>query len=660
MKQFRVLSVLMLICFTICCLPVMAPASVSSDDPVNSVSGEADLYAGTDSIRLAQEGVKNQSALAYEKKESRRQSHDQPSAMENRSTLEIQERTFISKYWGWLVISGILLIVMLMLLFKGSDILKRISMRSQVIATVTTLLILMLIASGFSIVKNINIGKELDEIAKEDLPLTRIITEVTVNQLEQAIWFERMFRYGEMLERYPEVITNMEHAREKLVAHSEIVNIRIEEGINIAGRGIIAAHTVESKNEFEKIRVHLKEIKIKHSEYDKAVFRLAALLKAGQIEKAEGLSGEVENREESLNNELKSFLMSVEEFTQVSINVANEEEHGALTGVIFLAVFAILLGALISMLLLKNMRQIVHMIYSSAENVAAGSQEMSATAQQMAEGASEQAASAEEASAAMEQMSANVIQNSENAQQTQNIAVKAADDAVKGGEAVLKTVEAMRQIADKIQIIEEIARQTNMLALNAAIEAARAGEHGKGFAVVADAVRKLAERSQTAASEISTISSSSVEISEQAGEMLERIVPDIRKTSDLVEEINASSNEQKTGAEEINLSMQQLDQVIQINAASSEELSSTSEELASQAEVLKSAISMLDNITGKSSGTDHIPIHRMPEKKQVAPNPMLEKKQPPQPSKLPQNQTAPSGVHLNMKEDSLDDDFEKY
>ncbi|MBU0971144.1 MAG: methyl-accepting chemotaxis protein, partial [Proteobacteria bacterium] len=277
---------------------------------------------------------------------------------------------------------------------------------------------------------------------------------------------------------------------------------------------------------------------------------------------------------------------------------------------------------------------------------------------------SEQAASAEEASAAMEQMSANIVQNSENAQKTQNIAIKAAEDAIRGGEAVLKTVEAMRQIADKIQIIEEIARQTNMLALNAAIEAARAGEHGKGFAVVADAVRKLAERSQTAAGEISTISSSSVEISEQAGEMLERIVPDIRKTADLVQEINAASNEQKTGAEEINLSMQQLDQVIQTNAASSEELSSTSEELASQAEVLKSAINMLDNIAGESSQTDYYAAHLQSGKRQNPGKTISRKKGGALQSGIKQKKTATPGIHLNMNEDDkndrLDDDFEKY
>jgi methyl-accepting chemotaxis protein len=227
---------------------------------------------------------------------------------------------------------------------------------------------------------------------------------------------------------------------------------------------------------------------------------------------------------------------------------------------------------------------------SAAGNVSSGSQQMSSSSEEMSQGATEQAANAEEASSSMEQMSANIRQNSDNAQQTDKIAVKAAKDAQEGGEAVTQAVGAMKEIAGKISIIEEIARQTNLLALNAAIEAARAGEHGKGFAVVAAEVRKLAERSQTAAAEISGLSSSSVEVAEKAGEMLNKMVPDIQKTAELVQEINAASNEQNSGADQINKAIQQLDQVIQQNAGASEEMSSTAEELASQAEQLQDTI----------------------------------------------------------------------
>lgn len=240
--------------------------------------------------------------------------------------------------------------------------------------------------------------------------------------------------------------------------------------------------------------------------------------------------------------------------------------------------------------MVANLRDIVANVQISADNVASGSQELSANSEEMSQGATEQAASAEEASSSMEQMAANIKQNADNAQQTEKIALKSAEDAGKGGEAVTRTVGAMKEIAEKISIIEEIARQTDLLALNAAIEAARAGEHGKGFAVVASEVRKLAERSQKAAGEISSLSCTSVEVAEKAGQMLNQIVPDIQKTAELVQEINAASNEQNSGADQVNRAIQQLDQVIQQNASASEEIASTAEELSSQAEHLQETI----------------------------------------------------------------------
>jgi methyl-accepting chemotaxis protein len=237
-----------------------------------------------------------------------------------------------------------------------------------------------------------------------------------------------------------------------------------------------------------------------------------------------------------------------------------------------------------------KLKEIAFDVKSAADHVASGSQQISASSEQMSQGATEQASSAEEASSSMEQMTANIRQNADNAQQTEKIAVKASKDAQEGGSAVNQAVGAMKEIAGKISIIEEIARQTNLLALNAAIEAARAGEHGKGFAVVAAEVRKLAERSQTAAGEISNLSSSSVDVAEQAGEMLKKLVPDIQKTAELVQEINASSNEQNSGAVQINKAIQQLDNVIQQNAGAAEEMSSTSEELAGQAGQLQNII----------------------------------------------------------------------
>lgn len=240
--------------------------------------------------------------------------------------------------------------------------------------------------------------------------------------------------------------------------------------------------------------------------------------------------------------------------------------------------------------MVEKLREIVLDVKTASDNVASGSQQMSSSSEEMSQGASEQASSVEEVSSSMEEMVSNVRQNADNAQQTEKIALKSAGDARESGRAVADTVIAMKDIAGKITIIEEIARQTNLLALNAAIEAARAGEHGKGFAVVASEVRKLAERSQAAAAEISKLSSSSVEVAEMAGQMLSKLVPDIQKTAELVQEINSASGEQNSGAEQINKAVQQLDQVVQQNATVAEEMSSTAEELAAQAENLQNSI----------------------------------------------------------------------
>ncbi|MHC2379105.1 methyl-accepting chemotaxis protein [Bradyrhizobium liaoningense] len=369
----------------------------------------------------------------------------------------------------------------------------------------------------------------------------------------------------------------------------------------------------------------------------------------------------------SSNDELGDLVTSLNAMTgnlNATADIANEIAQGNLTVEAKPLSDKDTLGLALERMV-EKLRQIVAEALTAAQNVSAGSQELSASAEQLSQGATEQASSAEEASSSMEEMAANVKQNADNASQTEKIAAQSAKDAEASGAAVGRAGSAMQTIAEKITIVQEIARQTDLLALNAAVEAARAGEHGRGFAVVASEVRKLAERSQAAAAEIGTLSTGTVKVAQEAGAMLSKLVPDIKKTAELVEEITAACREQDVGSSQINQAIQQLDKVGQQNASASEQVSSTSEELASQAEQLQSTIAYF-RIEQGGKGHAAAPIDRAVNQLRAKAATMAAVERPARkPLAKPARAVKAAGgggfaFDMNDGEDDRDADFQRY
>ena len=305
-------------------------------------------------------------------------------------------------------------------------------------------------------------------------------------------------------------------------------------------------------------------------------------------------------------------------------------------------------------LMVAKLKEVIGGVMSSADQITTASTEMNQSSQQMSEGATEQASSAEEVSSSMEEMAASIQQNTENARETEKISRKAAKDIEESSKAVGETVASMKTIADKISIIGEIARQTNLLALNAAVEAARAGDHGRGFAVVAAEVRKLAERSQQAAAEIDSVSKNSVEIAQKSGTMLNEIVPDIRKTADLIQEITSASVEMNSGSDQVNTALQQLNQVVQKNAANAEEVAATSEELNSQSINMKELVSYFNIGEQSNYGT-------VAKKKSSYSASTENRKEVKAPKQFKKETLKSNGVHINLGgADSHDNEYERF
>ena len=472
-------------------------------------------------------------------------------------------------------------------------------------------ILMLLIITAVSVIRLAGLGEEIDSTVNKRFPMT-VWSNTVIDQLNVAgtamrdlVLARTPQERQEAMDRQSQTSANVTAALEKLNAN---------------------AVTAEDK-------ALLQKVEAVRAAYRPPRQRAMDAIQAGRLEEASAIvTGELRLAQsayiEALNDLIKYETQQMDE----TGDRAADSARSARTVLIVLGVIAILLAVLFAVFITRSIVQpvreavgvanalaegnlavhidasrrdetgqllaamqnmvaqlsrIIGEIRSAADNLSAASEEVSSTAQSLSQGASEQAASVEQISSTLEETTASVVQNTENAKITDDIASKAAGEASEGGSAVKETVTAMQAIAEKIGIVDDIAYQTNLLALNAAIEAARAGEHGKGFAVVAAEVRKLAERSQVAAREIGELAGSSVKLADKAGRLLDQMLPSIRKTSDLVQEISSSSEEQSAGVAQINQAVGQLNQVTQHSASSSEELAATSEEMGAQAQQLQ-------------------------------------------------------------------------
>jgi methyl-accepting chemotaxis protein len=513
-----------------------------------------------------------------------------------------------------------------------NNLLKNLSVTTKIVGNSIVLLALLTASSGYAFYSMARTDSELESIVELDTHLSEKIVAIKEYQLVRRFHFERALRFGNLLQL--EDIAAARFTTE--IAAFDKLSAKVDHEIKQAEEPLEAnlfnARKTAPRKEFEHLLDAYRSIETEHADFERAAHRVFILLADGRPHEAEAFVKSVEHRAEQVVDKLNGLLVEIEQITERAehATAAHERTTIQILGAAVLTV--ILLGLLTSWLvaravvrplhqavaisakiasgdldvaidsnsgdetgqLMRAMQEMVHRLNrivgdlkGVTRQVASGNEVLSTASQQMSLGATQQAASLEQVTSSMDGMAANIRQSASNANRTEQIAQQLATDAERGEVAVNEAIEAMRDITAKAPIIEEIVRHANLLALNAAIEAARAGEHGKGFAVVASELRKLAERSQIAASEIGERSSSTLEGAEEAGRILDRLVPDTQRAAELLRENCATAHGQDTGIVEITRELQRLDQLVQQSAAVCEEMASNSEELSSRSEHLR-------------------------------------------------------------------------